>query len=301
MIEKCLYFLNNDFNIKVYFIKKNGRDNFSAFLLPNSIDNDIKCAYKQNIINIITGKELVDYDFVYDKKSSIAKVDATNLEVKTKILDLISDENRNFLNKNNFSDDYSYIVLELEQRQNETVEKIYLFSKYVKTQSWYKKGFLIGFLTNATIKKEQNIIVLNGNVDSILLGNDMLVLNSSAFEDIFNYYEEAKKLVENHKNDIVAWNFLTDGNQFYEKVKATKTRTKELANALLKSRTDWNNINAETVKNVLESDERFASISFDENNKIIYNDSNVDLIINLIREVYSRQLFTNNIIETKGV
>ena len=39
----------------------------------------------------------------------------------------------------------------------------------------------------------------------------------------------------------------------------------------------------------------------DENNQIVCTDANADLIIDIIREVYSKQLFTEEIIETKGV
>ena len=74
-----------------------------------------------------------------------------------------------------------------------------------------------------------------------------------------------------------------------------------VANALKNSKTDWSKISSKTVKDVLTGDERFVSITFDENDQIVCTDSNADLIIDIIREVYSKQLFTEEIIETKGV
>lgn len=88
---------------------------------------------------------------------------------------------------------------------------------------------------------------------------------------------------------------------FFAKATAGKIRTLKLANALKNSKTDWSKIPNKKVKDVLSGDERFAAITFDEKDRIVCTDANADLIIDIIREVYSKQLFTEEIIETKGV
>lgn len=139
------------------------------------------------------------------------------------------------------------------------------------------------------------------NIDVVINGDSIVILNEKNFENIFNYFEAAKKMVDDAKPQIQNWTFLTSVDVFFNKATAGKTRTLRLANALKNSKTDWSKISSKTVKDVLTGDERFVSITFDENDQIVCTDSNADLIIDIIREVYSKQLFTEEIIETKGV
>lgn len=108
-------------------------------------------------------------------------------------------------------------------------------------------------------------------------------------------------MVDKAKPEIEKWPILTSVDVFFAKATAGKTRTLRLANALKNSKTDWSKISNKKVKDVLSGDERFASITFDEKDQIVCTEANADLIIDIIREVYSKQLFTEEIIETKGV
>jgi hypothetical protein len=71
-------------------------------------------------------------------------------------------------------------------------------------------------------------------------------------------------------------------------------------------KTDWHSISPLRIKTELQKPELqeiegFSSIEFDDENKIKCTPESVDLILEIIREVYSRNLFTNKVIETKGI
>lgn len=212
-----------------------------------------------------------------------------------------ADDDNVFLQNDNFDDDYSVIVIDFSYRSNDEIIHTYLVSKYMKTDTWYKKGFKFAFTANGLVEKKNEIIVLNGCIDVVINGATTVILNEKNFESLFNYFEAAKKMVDDAKPEIENWTFLTSVDVFFNKATAGKTRTLRLANALKNSKTDWSKISSQTVKEVLSGDERFVSITFDENDQIVCTDANTDLIIDIIREVYSRQLFTEEIIETKGV
>lgn len=300
MFEKYLNFINANTVVKVFLVKKKGKQ-YTSYLLPNNIDNEIKYKYNDNLSNFLNNKELTKYDFVYDKKNCVSFLDANNLELKNNILNSIQENNREQLKKSNFSDDYNFIIFQFDNYINNEIKSMYFFSKYAKPETWYKKGIKFAFISDYMIEMKSDILVLNGEISCVLLDNDMLILNASTFESIFNYYESAKTLVESKKDDIFHFEFLDNPQIFYDKIISGKTRIKALANAFNNSQTNWLSIDKEIVFNVLTSDERFKDLEFDDNHQIICTDKNTDLIIDIIRETYSRQLFTNKIIETKGV
>lgn len=290
-------------SIRLYLLRKDGRKKFVAFRLPNGIDNDIKENYCSNLEHFINGRSFGTYDFVHSEKNALIELETQKVTMWTSIQESIrkADEDNVFLQKDNFDDDYSVIVIDFAYRVNDEIIHTYLVSKYMKTDTWYKKGFKFAFTANGLVEKKQEIIVLNGCIDVVVSGSTTIILHEKNFENIFNYFEAAKKMVDDAKPEIEKWPILTCVDVFFAKATAGKTRTLRLANALKNSKTDWSKISNKKVKDVLSGDERFAAITFDEKDQIVCTDANADLIIDIIREVYSKQLFTEEIIETKGV
>ena len=289
--------------VRLYLLKKEGRKKFVAFRLPNGINDDIKERYCSNLEHFIDGRSFGTYDFVHEEKNALIELEIKEISMWTSIQEALkkSDDENVFLQNDNFDDDYSVIVIDFSRNLNNEIVHTYLIAKYMKTETWYKKGFKFAFTANGVVENESEIIVLNGCIDVVINKDTIIILNEKNFENLFNYYESAKKMVDEAKPNIEKWTFLTSVDVFFAKATSGKTRTLKLANALKNSKTDWSKISNQKVKDVLSGDERFVSITFDENNQIVCTDANADLIIDIIREVYSKQLFTEEIIETKGV
>jgi hypothetical protein len=290
-------------NVSLYLLKKEGRKTFAAYRLPNGIDEDIREKYRSNFEHFIAGRSFGTYDFVHSEKNALIELETSKIPLWTSMFESIIKANDDgvLLQKDNFDDDYSVIVIDFSYQTNDRVLHTYFVSKYMKTDTWYKKGVKFAFTANGVEKEKQDIIVLNGCIDVVINSNKTMVLNERNFEYLFNYYEAAKKMVNDAKPELEKWPILTSVDVFFAKAIAGKTRTLKLANALKNSKTDWSKIPNKKVREVLSGDERFATITFDEKDKIICTEANADLIIDIIREVYSKQLFTEEIIETKGV
>jgi hypothetical protein len=86
-----------------------------------------------------------------------------------------------------------------------------------------------------------------------------------------------------------------------DKVTAGKTRILKFANAIKNSTTDWEHIPLQNVQDVISRNPNFSVLKLNEQGQIVCTEENVDLIIEIVREVYSKQLFTGALIETKGV
>lgn len=289
------------YSVNLYLVKKVRKNVYNAVRFPNDIDQQIRDTYVSNIEHFVEGKSFVEYDYVHSTKHSITKLSTNKISVWENIKNSILEAKANniVLKKKTFNDDYTMIVLEFIDDNQATA--VYAVAKYMKTKTWYKKSVKFAFLTDAVVEKKDDIFVLNGNIDVIISDDESYVLIEKNFEDIFNYFETAKEYVEESKSIVNRWEFLTNTDNFFAKVLKGKTRILKFANALKNAKTDWNNVSKEDVKAELINHKEFSSINFDEEGKIICTEENVDIIIDIIKEVYSKQLFTNQIIQTKGV
>ena len=291
-------------NVRVYLVKKIGqKGRYEATIFPNELNVKIKQAYAQNFHNFCEGKEIVEYDSVHSEKGTIKKLAKEDVPHWGNILAAISeaDTKRILLNKNNFTDSYSAIILVYEALVEEEIKRAYMIAEYRKIDSWYKKSVRFGFTANTIVSKDEEIFVLNGCIDTVITGDDVFVLRETPFEKLFNYYEKSKNLVACKKDEIEKWEFLDDPQAFYNAVTSKKGTTIKLARALEKTTINLSDYDAETVKNTLSQYDEFSALSYNEENKIIFTPATRDLIIDLLLLTYTRHLFVDTIVKTKGV
>jgi hypothetical protein len=184
-------------SVRLYLLKKEGRKNFSAFRLPNGIDNDIKEKYCTNLEHFIDGRSFGTYDFVHTEKNALIELETEKVSLWTSMqasLKKADDENI-FLQTDNFDDDYSVIVIDYSYRVESEIVHTYIISKYMKTDTWYKKGVKFAFTANGLVEKKSEIIVLNGCIDVVINGDSIVILNEKNFENLFNYHGNGKEHV----------------------------------------------------------------------------------------------------------
>lgn len=287
-------------NIRVYLLKKNGyKGKYESVLFPNALDQKIRETYAINFEHFSAERKIVEYDRVHSEKRTIKKLHLDNLSSWANVIDAIStaDKNKIILNKQNFTDDYSAIVLLYEKNEK---EKAYLIAKYRKIESWYKRSIKFGFVANTVKQKDDEIFVLNGCIDAAIIDDEVFVFQETSFENIFNYYENSKKIVFDKKDEIKNWTFLNDPEAFYENVVGKKGATIKLARALEKAVGDFPFLEPKSVKLTLSQYDEFKDLSYDENDRIIFEPAVRDLIIDLLRRTYTRDLFSDNLVHTKG-
>ena len=295
---------DRDVNVRVYLLKKIGRKGrYEAVLFPNSLDQKIKETYAENYEHFCTGREVKEYDSVHREKGTIEKLPLTDLPFWNGMQDAITlaDKENTLLTKQNFTDDYSVIVLAYERVVDTVVEKMYLIAQYRKVESWYKRSVKFGFVANTIQHKEEDIFVLNGCIDTAIVEDDVFVLQGAEFEKVFNYYEKSKRTVATKKVEIEKWNFLDDPKAFYANVAGKKGPTTKLARALEKAVGDFSALEPTVVKQTLSQYDDFKELAYDENDRIKFSPAVRDLIIDIVRHAYARHLFADVLIHTKGV
>lgn len=241
---------DSESNVRVYLLKKIGRKGqYEAVLFPNSLDQKIKETYAENYEHFCNNREIKEYDSVHREKGTIEKLPLTDLPFWNGMQDAITlaDKENTLLTKQNFTDDYSVIVLVYEKVVDTDVEKMYLIAQYRKVDSWYKRSVKFGFVANTIQHKEEDIFVLNGCIDTAIAEDDVFVLQETAFEKVFNYYEKSKRTVAAKKTEIEKWDFLDNPEAFYADVAGKKGPTTKLARALEKAVGDFSALEPATV------------------------------------------------------
>lgn len=295
---------DHETSIRVYLLKKRGnKGQYDAVLFPNALNEKIRETYAHNFENYSADREIREYDSVHSEKGTIKKLKTSDLSRWEGMREAIAraDAESVLLNKSNFTDDYSVIVLVYEKRIASQLKTVYLLSQYRKIESWYKRSILFGFVANTIQQKDTEIFVLNGCIDTVIFKDNVFVLQEGPFEKVFNYYEKAKKTVAAHKETMQKWRFLDNPQAFYDSVSGKKLATTKLARAIQKSEGVFDKLEPTQVKQTLSQYEEFNELAYDAEDRIMFSSEVRDLIIDILRQSYTRNLFSDSLIHTKGV
>ncbi len=304
-MDKILNIVNDTSTcVRVYLLKKNGyKGCYNAVLFPNEPNFQIKESYAQNVENFCKGRTINEYDGVHSEKCAIEQLPLSELTFWKGMLEAIfkADKENLHLDKKNFCDSYSVIVLVYEHVSNGKIDTVYLIAQYRKIESWYKRSLMFAFTTNVTKFMSDDIFVLNGCVDTAIVDDTVFILQEKNFEKIFNHYQKSVGILKAHKENIKSWKFIDRPTAFYDSVEGRKGATRKLARALEKSGKEIEQLQPPRVREVLSQYDVFDVLEYDENDRIVFSHSSRDLIIDILRQTYTRQLFSNNIVQTKGV
>lgn len=304
-MERIRSIINDpDSNVRVYLLKKRGyKGQYEAVLFPNDLDKKIRETYSANYEHFCSDRKITEYDSVHSERGTIKQLPLTDLSywVGMNGAIAVADKEPVLLNKANFTDDYSVIVLTYEKETDGKIDRAYLIAQYRKVESWYKRSVKFGFVANTIKQKDEDIFVLNGCIDTAIVGNDVFVLQETAFEKLFNYYEKSKRTIASKKEEIEKWRFLDNPGAFYADVSGKKGPTTKLARALDKAPSDLSKLDPTIVKQTLSQYDDFKELTYDEQDRIKFASDVRDLIIDILRHTYARHLFSDSLIHTKGV
>jgi hypothetical protein len=120
------------------------------------------------------------------------------------------------------------------------------------------------------------------------------------FESVFNYYRKSEELIEANRTSIEAWSFLAEPKKLLDNIRGKKGATLKMARVIQKSLATLNALTPQEVKNKLTQYEQFQEIEYDTNDRIIVTGKNKDMIIDILLNVYAKNLFTDELVQTKG-
>lgn len=291
--------------IRVYLIQKNRAsvENYSCVIFPNDLNEKIKKAYQDNYAQFTKNKSITDYDNIHQEKGSIQKASLSDIDEWCNLKSIMqkADSKNIILDKKNFTDNYNVIVICFEDEVNAQIQQVYLVAQYRKVETWYKKSIKYGFTSNGLKEENREIHVLNGCIDTVIYNDEAYILQENQFYKLFNYYKKSICILESNKKNIESCSFIDNPVAFYDNIEKSKDATKKIARVMSQQSIDLSSLLPKDIRTTLSKHNEFSTLKFNEDDKIILNTQSRDMIIDILRCVYTRSLFTDTVVHTKGV
>lgn len=287
---------DDDLSFDLFFTRKLRKGNYVSFS-PN-IDAQIF----DDLINLIIeylekfeDKTQVAYDPTGFKDGTIEKCSVSYVNDFEKVLDSFAQSDK--VETEIDPDNYNFYTLTIEKNDDIDFPKIKIFRRVTKFKKLHSKGIIARFNGNTLNKIESKLIGIDGEVDFIIINDEIYILSHYSLERIFNLDEQFRDTASEFLNQDGLSNGITNFDSFYEDClndgRYRKTLTKMTNENIDVAKTYENHENIIMTIDMFNleinySREPFFSIIYEEKNQIMD-------ILRILRDSYYRSLINEQI------
>lgn len=287
---------DDDLSFDLFFTRKLRKGNYVSFS-PN-IDAQIF----DDLINLIIeylekfeDKTQVAYDPTGFKDGTIEKCSVSYVNDFEKVLDSFAQSDK--VETEIDPDNYNFYTLTIEKNDDIDFPKIKIFRRVTKFKKLHSKGIIARFNGNTLNKIESKLIGIDGEVDFIIINDEIYILSHYSLERIFNLDEQFRDTASEFLNQDGLSNGITNFESFYEDClndgRYRKTLTKMTNENIDVAKTYDNHENIIMTIDMFNleinySREPFFSIIYEEKNQIMD-------ILRILRDSYYRSLINEQI------
>lgn len=291
--------------VRIYFTRKDRKKkeiNFISYSpgLESNIQNsmlDIIKEYLQKFVSI----EQIEFNPMGKEKGKIENYSISKIK---KYHDLMMSFDENIVNRTLQPDvvkTFDFYCLEIENESGNELENIKFFKRVSKYKKFSSKKAFLDFIKNNRLNKiEENIIGADGQVDLITYKGEMLVLNYSALEYVFDLHEEYKNTAEKIIGVLIQNSQIENIEQFKQDCLNNKINCRKLVKLDLKEDILKNCLNnKEKISHIIESFNLGLSLSEkDGKPKLVYSDKKQ--VRDIIR-IFNDSFYKSIIMERTGI
>lgn len=287
---------DDDLSFDLFFTRKLRKGNYVSFS-PN-IDAQIF----DDLINLIIeylekfeDKTQVAYDPTGFKDGTIEKCSVSYVNDFKKVLDSFAQSDK--VETEIDPDNYNFYTLTIEKNDDIDFPKIKIFRRVTKFKKLHSKGIIARFNGNTLNKIESKLIGIDGEVDFIIINDEIYILSHYSLERIFNLDEQFRDTASEFLSQGGLSNGITNFESFYEDClndgRYRKTLTKMTNENINVAKTYENHENIIMTIDMFNleinySREPFFSIIYEEKNQIMD-------ILRILRDSYYRSLINEQI------
>lgn len=287
---------DDDLSFDLFFTRKLRKGNYVSFS-PN-IDAQIF----DDLINLIIeylekfeDKTQVAYDPTGFKDGTIEKCSVSYVNDFEKVIDSFAQSDK--VETEIDPDNYNFYTLTIEKNDDIDFPKIKIFRRVTKFKKLHSKGIIARFNGNTLNKIESKLIGIDGEVDFIIINDEIYILSHYSLERIFNLDEQFRDTASEFLNQDGLSNSITNFESFYEDClndgRYRKTLTKMTNENIDVAKTYENHENIIMTIDMFNleinySREPFFSIIYEEKNQIMD-------ILRILRDSYYRSLINEQI------
>ena len=285
----------NDLEFNLYFTKKLRNGNYKSFS-PN-VDANIYEDLRNLIIDYIeqfTNKEVVDYNPTGYRDETIEKLNTSFLRDYSKVLD--SFNNSDYVETAIDPDSYSFYTISITKNDDQFPD-IKIFRRVTKFKKLHSKGIIARFNGNTLNKIESKLIGIDGEVDFIIIDDDILILSHYSLEKVFNLDEQFRDTASDFLNQEGLSDGITNFESFYEDClndgRYRKTLTKMTSENINVAKTYENH---ENIKKTIDMFNLEINYNEEPSFSIVYEDkSQIMDILRILRDSYYRSIINEQI------
>lgn len=266
----------NDLEFNLFFSRKLRNGNYVSFS-PN-IDAQIFDDLLNLIIDYIetfSEKEIVEYNPTGYNDGTIETCETSYINHYNSIIE--SFNNSDHVETEIDPDNYNFYTFEIK-KEDDSFPNIKIFRRVTKFKKLHSKGIIARFNGNTLNKIESKLIGIDGEVDFIVINDNIIILSHYSLERIFNLDEQFRDTASEFLNQEGLSDGIVNFESFYEDClndgRYRKTLTKMTSENINVSKTYDN---YENIKETIEmfnldinyNDEPRFTLVYEEKNQIM--------------------------------
>jgi hypothetical protein len=285
----------DDLEFNLFFTKKSRDGRYMSFS-PNvspQIYNELRNLIG-DYIEQFTDKSIVDYNPTGYRDETIETCKTSYILDYTGILD--SFNHPDHVETEIEPNDYSFYTFFITKNDNQ-FPSIKFFRRVTKFRKLSSKGIVARFNGNTLNKIEDKLIGIDGEVDFILIDNDILILSHYSLERIFSLSAQFKCMASDFLKQEGLSNGITNFERFYEDClndgRYRKTLTKMTSENINVAKTYENH---ENIKKTIDMFNLEINYKEEPSFSIVYEDkSQIMDILRILRDSYYRSIINEQI------
>lgn len=285
----------NDLEFKLFFTRKLRNGNYVSFS-PN-IDAQIYDDLISLIIVYIdkfAEKLSVDYNPTGYRDETIESCKTSYINDYCRVLE--SFNNSDHVETEIDPDNYSFYTFEITKNDDQ-FPNIKIFRRVTKFKKLHSRGIIARFNGNTLNKIESKLIGIDGEVDFIVVNDDILILSHYSLERIFNLDDQFRDTASDFLNQEGLSDGITNFESFYEDClndgRYRKTLTKMTSENININKTYEN---YENIKKTIDMFNLEINYNEEPSFSIVYEDKTQIMdILRILRDSYYRSIINEQI------
>ncbi|MGL4730898.1 MAG: Kiwa anti-phage protein KwaB-like domain-containing protein [Clostridium sp.] len=282
--------------VRLYFTRKRGINYISY---SPTMGADVQSDIKSHILSYIEGflnTEQVEFSPLGYREDTVETCNIEYISNYTDVIDSYLEGNLNREIPEDIINKLNFYCLIIEFNEGGVDKEIKLFRRVTKFKKLSTKGMMGWIENNRFNKLDASLIGVDGLVDIVVDGNEILILNHIALERIFSISDQYSQKAQQTINSIRELDRITNFDQFEEDAlndrRITRTLTKLLSEEERLEKCFENFSNVIDVVEIFELDINIENVDGVE--KIVYESKEQLMdIIRLVRDSYYTSIMNN--------
>ena len=282
--------------VRLYFTRKRGINYISY---SPTIGEDVQSDIKSHIVSYIEGflkTDQVGFSPLGYREDTVEICNIEYISNYTDVIDSYLEGNLNREMPEDIINKLNFYCLTIEFNEDGVDKEIKFLRRVTKFKKLSTKGMMGWIANNRFNKLDASLIGVDGLVDIVVDGNEVLILNHIALERIFSISDQYSQKAQQTINSIRGLNRIDNFDQFEEDAlndrRITRILTKLLSEEDRLQRCFENFSNVIDIVEIFELNINIENVDGDE--KIVYeNKDQLMDIIRLVRDSYYKSIMND--------